>query len=65
MTNMKTDTNHNMLTHTIEKSKRMEYYEQTVKLIYRVIEDSINNKTEKGASFAQRDFLQKGIKRFG
>ena len=37
MPNMKTDMNHNLLTQLIEKSKRMEYYEQAVKLIVRVI----------------------------
>ena len=43
----------------------MEYYQQTVKLIARFIEQLINNKTEKGAIFAQRYFLHKGFEKFG
>ena len=39
----KTETDPNTLTQTIEKSNIMEYFEQTVKFIYRVIEDLINN----------------------
>ena len=39
MPNMKIDMNHNLLTQTIEKSNSMVYYEKTVKLIARVIED--------------------------
>ena len=39
----KTNTDPNILTQTIERSKMMKYFEQTVKFIYRVIEDLINN----------------------
>ena len=38
----------------------MEYSEQTVKFIARVIEDLRNNTMEKGASFEQSYFLHKG-----
>ena len=38
MPNMITEMNHNLLTQTIENSKRMEYSEQIVKLIARVTE---------------------------
>ena len=44
-----------------EKSKHMENSEQTVKLVTRVIEDLINNKMGKGASFAHRNFMNKEI----
>ena len=64
MPNMKTDINHNVLTQTSENSNQMEYYEQTVKLIARVIEDLRNNTTQKGAIFAQKDFLRKLFKGF-
>ena len=40
----------------------MEYYDLTVKLIFRVIDELRNNITEKGARFAQRYFLHKAIK---
>ena len=63
--NMKTEMNHNLLAQTIEKVKRMEYYEQTVKLIATIIEDLINNTMENAANFSQRYFMQKGIKTFG
>ena len=39
----------------------MENSEQTVKLVTRVIEDLINNKMGKGASFAHRNFMNKEI----
>ena len=58
---MKTDISHNLLKQTIENSKRMEYFEQTVKLIASVIEDLRKNKMEKGARFSQRYFLHKGF----
>ena len=35
----------------------MEYSEQTMKLIARIIEDLRNNIMEKGASFVQRYFM--------
>ena len=38
ITNTKTEMNHNLLAQTIEKRKQIEYYDQTVKLIARVIE---------------------------
>ena len=65
MTSMKTEMNHNLLTHKLEKRKRMKYSEQTVKLISRIIEDLINNTMGKGSSFAQRYFMHKGLKKFG
>ena len=37
MLNMKTKMNHNLLTHTIEKRKQMEYYYKKVKFITGVI----------------------------
>ena len=40
----------------------MEYSDQTVKLIYRVIEDIRNNTMLKVASFAQRYFQHKVVK---
>ena len=43
----------------------MEYSEQTVKFISRVIEDLVENTMEKGASFAQMYFLHQGFKMFG
>ena len=55
--------NHNLLTQIIENIKRMEYSEQTVKLIGRDIEDLRKSTTEKGAIFAQRYFLQEGLKK--
>ena len=64
MPNMKTDMNHNLLTQTIEKRKCMEYSEQTVKLVARVIEDLRNNAIVKVSIFAQRYFLQKDPKHF-
>ena len=48
---MKTDMNHNLLAQKIENTKRMEYYEQMVKFIARVIEDLRNNTMGKGARF--------------
>ena len=47
MPNMKTEMNNILLTQAIERRKHMQYYEKTVKLIVRVIEDSRNNKTKK------------------
>ena len=43
MLNMKTEMSHNLLTQNIEKSKCMEIFEQTVKLVARVIEYLRNN----------------------
>ena len=62
---MKTKTNNNLLTKTIENINHMEYFDQTVRFIARVIEYSRNNITGKGASFSQSYFLHKGLKEFG
>ena len=53
MPKMKIEMNNNLLTQTIEKSKRMENSEQTVKLIFRVIE------SKNGECFAQRYFMHR------
>ena len=62
MANTKTDKDHNLLTKRIEKSKHMEYYDQKVDFIDRVVEDFRNNTLVKGARFSQRYFLHKGLK---
>ena len=62
MPNMKTDMNNYLLSQKIEKIKRMEYSDQTVKLIAIVIEDLRKNTTERSARFSQRYFLHKGLK---
>ena len=62
MTNMKIEMNHILMTH--KNSKQMEYFDQTVKLIVRVIRGLINN-TKKGARLAQRYFLHKRLNFFG
>ena len=62
MPNMKIDMNHILITQ--KNSKQMEYSDQTVKLIVRVIGGLINN-TKKGARLAQRYFLHKRLKKFG
>ena len=62
MPSMKTEINHNLLTQKIESSKSIEYSNQIVKFICRVIEYLRNNKQEKGARFAQRYFLHKILK---
>ena len=41
----------------------MEYSDQIVKFIYRVIGGLMNNTMEKGASFLQRYFLNRGLKK--
>ena len=61
MPKMKTKMNHNLLVHTVEKSNCMEYSEQNIKFIARVVEDLRNNTTEKGSSFTQSYFLHKGF----
>ena len=43
----------------------MEYSDQTVKLIDMVIYDTRKGTVEKGASFSQRYFLHKRLKKFG
>ena len=62
MPNMKTEMNHILLTQKIGNISLREYYEQTMNFITRFIEDLRKNTTKKGAKFAQRDFLQKGLK---
>ena len=65
MPDMKTDINHNLLTHTILNINHVEYSEQTVKFISRVIEYLINNTIEKVSRFARRYFMHTGFERFG
>ena len=65
MPTMKTYMNNNLLTHTIENSKHMVYYDQTVKLIEIFIEDLRKNTMDKGARFSNIYFLHKGLKEFG
>ena len=60
MPNIETEINHHLLTQTIENSNHMEYFEQTVKLVARVLEDLRNITMEKVASFAQGYFMFKG-----
>ena len=62
MPSMNTKMNNNVQTQTIEKSKHIEYSDQTVKFNTRVIENLIKNTTEKGEIFAQRNFLHKVLK---
>ena len=54
--------NPNLLTHTIEKSKRVDYSDQAVKLISRFIEYLRKNHMGKGTSYAQGYFLHKIFK---
>ena len=63
--NMITKTNHNLLTQTIENKKRMEYYEQILKLIARVNKELIKNTPEIVAIFLQSYFMHKGLNNFG
>ena len=60
--NMKTDTNHNLLTQTIEKSNHMEYYEQIVEFISIDIEDLLKITMEKAQTFHKGIFCIKYLK---
>ena len=64
MPNMKTNMNHYLLMQTIENLYHVQYSDQTVKFVTRVIGDIRNNKMEKVAIFAINYFLNKGLKCF-